>query len=214
MAALHCGWRPLAGGIVAEGVARAARGRRRRPDHGRARPGRPRLLLRGRRGGPRALRRLRRARGERNLDLAAVARAAARGARRRDVHDVGLCTICDERFFSHRRDQRRHRPPGGGRVPRLITGLDAGRIARQPRARARGDRRRRPRSGRGRDPRRGQVRPARGARHAARGRADAAGREPRAGARGQGDRCTRSSAGTSSASCSRARSSRSSRTSS
>ena len=22
-----------------------------------------------------------------------------------EVHDVGLCTICDERFFSHRRDQ-------------------------------------------------------------------------------------------------------------
>jgi len=21
-----------------------------------------------------------------------------------EVHDVGLCTICDERFFSHRRD--------------------------------------------------------------------------------------------------------------
>jgi polyphenol oxidase len=40
----------------------------------------------------------------RNLDLAAVAsdRLEAAGAAR--VEDAGVCTICDERFFSHRRE--------------------------------------------------------------------------------------------------------------
>jgi polyphenol oxidase len=43
-------------------------------------------------------------RGERNLDLAAIARAqlAEEGA---EVHDIGLCTMCwFGLFFSHRRD--------------------------------------------------------------------------------------------------------------
>jgi YfiH family protein len=102
VAALHCGWRPLAAGIVAEGVAalrdvgatgaiRAAIGPGARgccyevgaevhaefADYD--------------------------ARSGRNLDLAKVARAQleAEGV---EVHDTGLCTICDERFFSHRRD--------------------------------------------------------------------------------------------------------------
>ena len=43
-------------------------------------------------------------RGERNLDLAAVARAQLE-AHGIEVLDIGLCTICDERFFSHRRDK-------------------------------------------------------------------------------------------------------------
>ena len=55
-------------------------------------------------------------RGERNLDLAEVARAATR-ATASTVLDVGLCTICDERFFSHRRDKG-------------ITGRQAGVICR------------------------------------------------------------------------------------
>ena len=46
---------------------------------------------------------LRRAARAANLDIAAVARAQL-AARASSVHDVGLCTICDERFFSHRRD--------------------------------------------------------------------------------------------------------------
>ena len=52
VAMLHCGWRPLAGGIIAQGgrrVRQAAR-RRRRPRY-------RRLLLRGRAGGRGALRR-------------------------------------------------------------------------------------------------------------------------------------------------------------
>ncbi|MGZ8649882.1 MAG: laccase domain-containing protein, partial [Solirubrobacteraceae bacterium] len=44
--------------------------------------------------------------GERNLDLAAVARAQLAAAGVEAVHDVGLCTMCagDDLFFSHRRD--------------------------------------------------------------------------------------------------------------
>ena len=107
VAALHGGWRGLAAGIVAEGVAAlrelgvdgeltAALGPSARgccyevgeevhaafaavPD-------------------ARA--------GERNLDLAAVARHALGAAGVATVHDTGLCTMCggDDLFFSHRRD--------------------------------------------------------------------------------------------------------------
>jgi copper oxidase (laccase) domain-containing protein len=44
--------------------------------------------------------------GERNLDLAAVARAQLAAAGVDEVHDTGLCTMCADPglFFSHRRD--------------------------------------------------------------------------------------------------------------
>jgi copper oxidase (laccase) domain-containing protein len=44
--------------------------------------------------------------GERNLDLAAVARAQLEAAGVEEVLDVELCTICADPslFFSHRRD--------------------------------------------------------------------------------------------------------------
>jgi YfiH family protein len=105
VAALHCGWRPLAGGIVAEGVRAlrevagageivAALGPSARGccyevgeevhEHFAAYDAR---------------------RGERNLDLAAVAVQQLRDAGVDTIHDVELCTICDARFFSHRRDK-------------------------------------------------------------------------------------------------------------
>ena len=45
-------------------------------------------------------------RAGRNLDLKAIAAARLREAGVREVHDVGLCTICGdpELFFSHRRE--------------------------------------------------------------------------------------------------------------
>jgi polyphenol oxidase len=44
--------------------------------------------------------------GERNLDLAAIARAKLAQAGVHEVHDLGLCTMCHpELFFSHRRDR-------------------------------------------------------------------------------------------------------------
>jgi YfiH family protein len=106
VAALHGGWRGLAGGILAEGVAalrelgpggtvRAAIG-----------PGArgccyevgEEVHARFEAFGAR--------RGERNLELAAVARAQLEAAGVEDVHDVDLCTMCSDPslFFSHRRD--------------------------------------------------------------------------------------------------------------
>ena len=56
------------------------------------------------------------ARRGQNLDIAAVARQQLE-AHGIELHDVELCTICDERFFSHRRDKG-------------ITGRQAGVICR------------------------------------------------------------------------------------
>ena len=61
--------------------------------------------------------------------------------RRGSVHDVGLCTICDERFFSHRREGAARRAPGGHRVAELIARRARRARAREPRARARRARR-------------------------------------------------------------------------
>ena len=106
VAALHGGWRGLAGGIVAEGVAAlrelgvdgeltAALGPSARgccyevgEEVHAAFADVPGARV-----------------GERNLDLAAVARHALEQAGVGTVHDTGLCTMCDERFFSHRRDK-------------------------------------------------------------------------------------------------------------
>ena len=103
VAALHCGWRPLAGGIVDEGVRALA-------EVGGAGPLTAAL-------GPSARGCCYEvgeevhehfaaydARDGRNLDLAVVARAQLE-AHGIEVLDTGLCTICDERFFSHRRDK-------------------------------------------------------------------------------------------------------------
>jgi YfiH family protein len=107
VAALHGGWRGLAGGIVAEGVAAMA-------ELGAAGPISAAL-------GPSARgccyevsedvhahfadydARV----GERNLDIAMVARAQLEAAGVRQIHDVGLCTMCadPDLFFSHRRDK-------------------------------------------------------------------------------------------------------------
>jgi YfiH family protein len=100
VAALHCGWRGTAAGILAEGVAGLS-------GHVTA------LIGPGARGccyevgeevhaefaGYDARR------GERNLDLPAVIRAKLGEVGVTDVHDVGLCTMCwFGLFFSHRRD--------------------------------------------------------------------------------------------------------------
>jgi YfiH family protein len=107
VAALHCGWRGLAAGIVAEGVAAlrelGANGEIAAALGPSARKccyevseevhaefaGIP---------GARA--------GERNLDLPAIARHQLNGAGVEIIHDAGLCTMCWlGLFFSHRRDK-------------------------------------------------------------------------------------------------------------
>ncbi len=108
VAMLHCGWRGLAGGIVAEGV----RAVRELGDEGAL------AAAIGPGAGPCCYEV-----GEevhaafanhdssvhvgRNLDLKSVARGQLGSAGVNDVHDVGMCTICADPslFFSHRRDQ-------------------------------------------------------------------------------------------------------------
>jgi YfiH family protein len=116
VAALHCGWRTMAAGIIAEGVAAISE-----PAH------RVTALI-----GPGArgccyevgeevhevFARYDARRGEGNLDLAAIAAAQLAEAGVEEVHDTELCTMCwFGLFFSHRRD--------GG-----VTGRQAGMVWR------------------------------------------------------------------------------------
>jgi YfiH family protein len=108
VAVLHCGWRGLAGEIVAEGV----RAVRELGDSG------PLVAAIGPGAGPccyevgeevhAAFANLDPAvHAGRNLDLKLVAREQLRRAEVIDVHDIGICTICSDPslFFSHRRDK-------------------------------------------------------------------------------------------------------------
>ena len=126
----------------------------------------------------------------------------ARRARHRPVHDVLVRPVL---LPSARR--RRDRPPGGDRVASLITGIDAGRV-RANLERIRGEL-----PPEVADPGRGQVRAARGARHARRGgRRRSPARTARRSSRPRPPAHAGASAGTSSASSRAARSSRSCRT--
>jgi YfiH family protein len=99
VAMLHAGWRGLAGGIVAEGVQRL-RG---------LGAGRMAAAV-GPGAGPCCYEvgeEVHAAFGTsgRTVDLKAVAQARLVEAGVEEIHDCGLCTMCDpERFFSHRRD--------------------------------------------------------------------------------------------------------------
>jgi YfiH family protein len=96
---VHAGWRGLAGGIVAEGVQRL-----RALGAGRI------AAAVGPGAGPCCYEvgeEVHAAFGTsgRTVDLKAAARARLEEAGVAEVHDCGLCTMCDpERFFSHRRD--------------------------------------------------------------------------------------------------------------
>jgi YfiH family protein len=107
VAMLHAGWRGLAGGIVAEGVTAI----RELAGDG------PLTAAIGPGAGPccyevsedvhqRFAARSADARRGRNLDLKAIAGLELARAGVREVHDVGLCTICSDPslFFSHRRE--------------------------------------------------------------------------------------------------------------
>jgi YfiH family protein len=111
VAMLHAGWRGLAAGILEEGV----------------------RLLRAQRPGPEILAVIGPGAGAccyevgpevhaafgddraapANIDLRSIARARLLEAGVSEVHDVDVCTICDERFFSHRREGERAGRQGG-----------------------------------------------------------------------------------------------------
>ena len=119
VAMVHCGWRGLAGGILAK----ARRALRRTAGRG----GRARhraVLLRGRRRGARAVRRRGFADG-RMLDLRAVADAPLRAAGVERIEHVDLCTSCraGPLLLAPPR-RRRDRPPGRARV----ADIDAARV--------------------------------------------------------------------------------------
>jgi polyphenol oxidase len=107
VAALHCGWRGLAGGIVAEGVEALRELGADGPITAAVGPGARGCCyevgedVHARFAGVPGARA-----GARNLDLPAIARHALESAGVEAIHDTALCTMCsgDELFFSHRRD--------------------------------------------------------------------------------------------------------------
>ena len=104
---LHAGWRGLAAGVLEEGV-RALR------EVGGAGPDRCAVIGPGAgvccyEVGPEVHARVRRGAIE-PARTSTCGRSPASGCWRRvcaEVRDVALCTICDERFFSHRREGER-----------------------------------------------------------------------------------------------------------
>jgi purine-nucleoside/S-methyl-5'-thioadenosine phosphorylase / adenosine deaminase len=104
VAAVHAGWRGLAGGVIAEGVRAVRELGDDGPLHGLVGPGARGCCYETGEEVHAEFAGYDARVGERNLDLAVIAAAqlADAGA---EVHDVGLCTICEpELFFSHRRD--------------------------------------------------------------------------------------------------------------
>ena len=107
VAALHGGWRGLAAGIVAEGVAALRELDGDGPLAAAIGPGARGCCYETGDEVHAAFAGIPGARaGGRNADLAAVARHQLAEAGVAEVHDTGLCTICSDPalFFSHRRD--------------------------------------------------------------------------------------------------------------
>jgi YfiH family protein len=107
VAMLHAGWRGLAAGIVAEGVAAVSELGATGPLHAAIGPGAgPCCYEVGEEVHEAFARRGLQARDGRNIDLKALARAELQRAGVQVVHDVAQCTICADRslLFSHRRD--------------------------------------------------------------------------------------------------------------
>jgi YfiH family protein len=102
IAAIHAGWRGLLGGVLEEGVGALAE----------LAPGREIGAVIGPCAGPCCYEVGEEvhsafggaARRGRNIDLRAIAHERLHAAGVTDVADLEACTICDERYFSHRRE--------------------------------------------------------------------------------------------------------------
>lgn len=117
VAALHCGWRPLAAGIIEEGVA-AMRELGATEIQAAVGPGARGCCYEVGEEVHEQFARYDARRMERNLDLPAIAAQQLREAGVHTVHDTGMCSMCwFGLFFSHRRD-------------RGITGRQAGVVCR------------------------------------------------------------------------------------
>lgn len=111
VAMLHAGWRGLAGGVIAEGVAAVRELGAEGPLSAAIGPGAGpccyevgedmHAVFSERDYGERGVT----VRRGRNLDLKAIAAEELVRAGVEEVHDAGLCTICSTVFFSHRRDR-------------------------------------------------------------------------------------------------------------
>ena len=105
VAALHAGWRTMAAGVIAEGVTALREVGRQGPVRALIGPGARGCCYEVGEEVHAVFADHDARRGDRNLDLPAVARAKLAEAGVRDVHDSGLCTMCwFGLFFSHRRD--------------------------------------------------------------------------------------------------------------
>lgn len=104
VAALHGGWRPLAGGIVDEGVKALKEVGGDGPIQAALGPSARGCCYEVGEEVHAHFAAYDARRGDRNLDIAAIATQQLREAGVETIHDTGLCTICGDDFFSHRRD--------------------------------------------------------------------------------------------------------------
>ncbi len=107
VAMIHAGWRGLAGGVVAEGIAALRELGGRDPIVAALGPGAgPCCYEAGDEVHAAFAAHAPEARRGRHVDLKLIARRALEAAGAAEVHDVGLCTMCAPPgiFFSHRRD--------------------------------------------------------------------------------------------------------------
>jgi polyphenol oxidase len=116
VAMLHAGWRGLAAGVLEEGVAALRELGAARPIEAVIGPGAgvccyevgPEVHAAFGQDSPDAP-----YRDGQNIDLRRIARERLLAAGAARVHDAHACTICDERFFSHRREGPRAGRQGG-----------------------------------------------------------------------------------------------------
>jgi YfiH family protein len=104
VAMIHAGWRGLAAGVLAEGVAALRDLGAAGPVTAAIGPGAGGCCYEVGDEVREAFADVPDAMDGRRIDLKAVAAARLRAAGVAAIHDAGLCTMCDERFFSHRRD--------------------------------------------------------------------------------------------------------------